>query len=54
MGEVWSESRETAAAASETPEWSAVTADAQEFMDLSTIILDWAKSIPPRVRLSSL
>jgi hypothetical protein len=43
MGEVWFESRETADAATESPEWSTVTADVREFMDMSTIVVAWAE-----------
>ncbi|WP_142122183.1 EthD family reductase [Arthrobacter sp. SLBN-122] len=42
LGEVWFESREAAAAATQSPEWSAVIADAREFMDTSTIVVVWA------------
>lgn len=46
MGEVWFESRETATAATQSPEWSAVIADAREFMDMSTVVVAWAEEHP--------
>ena len=46
LGEVWFESREAAAAATQSPEWSAVIADAREFMDMSTIVVAWAEEHP--------
>jgi len=46
LGEVWFENREAAAAAAQSPEWSAVIADAREFMDMSTIVVAWAEEHP--------
>lgn len=42
LGEVWFDSFEAAAKATQTPEWSAVIADASTFMDLNTVIAAWA------------
>lgn len=46
LGEVWFESREDAMAATRSPEWSAVVADAGDFMDLSTVVVAWAEEHP--------
>jgi uncharacterized protein (TIGR02118 family) len=43
LGEVWFDSFEAAAEASKTREWSAVIADADMFMDLSTVVAAWAE-----------
>jgi uncharacterized protein (TIGR02118 family) len=43
LGEVWFDSFEAAAEASKTHEWSAVIADADMFMDLSTVVAAWAE-----------
>ncbi|MHA7209599.1 EthD family reductase [Arthrobacter sp. MDT1-65] len=43
LGEVWFDNPETAAAAAQSPEWAAVVADAQQFMDLSRIVVAWAE-----------
>ncbi|RAM36120.1 EthD domain-containing protein [Arthrobacter globiformis] len=43
LGEVWFETREAAAAGRQSPEWSAVVADAREFMDMPTIVVAWAE-----------
>jgi uncharacterized protein (TIGR02118 family) len=43
LGEVWFDSFESAAAATRTPEWSAVIEDADTFMDLGTVIAAWAE-----------
>ena len=43
LGEVWFESFAAAATATETPEWAAVIADADSFMDLSTVVAAWAE-----------
>lgn len=50
LGEVWFDSFESAAAATGTPEWEAVLADAATFMDLDTVVAAWADEhqiIPP-------
>lgn len=46
LGEVWFESPEAATAATRSPEWSAVIADAREFMDLPTTVVAWAEEHP--------
>jgi uncharacterized protein (TIGR02118 family) len=46
LGEVWFESPESAARATESPEWSSVIADAGKFMDLSTVVVAWAEEHP--------
>lgn len=46
LGEVWFESRESATAATRSAEWSVVIADAQKFMDMSTIVVAWAEEYP--------
>lgn len=46
LGEVWFDSRESALAATQSPEWSAVIADAREFMDMSSIVVAWADEHP--------
>lgn len=43
LGEVWFDSFESAATATKTPEWSAVIADADRFMDLGTVVAAWAE-----------
>lgn len=43
LGEVWFDSFDAAAAATRTPEWSAVIEDASTFMDLSTVVAAWAE-----------
>ncbi len=43
LGEVWFDSFEAAAAATETPEWAAVIADAATFMDLARVGAAWAE-----------
>lgn len=51
LGEVWFDSFEAAAAATQTPEWAAVIADADSFMDLGTVVAAWAEEheiIAPR------
>lgn len=42
LGEVWFESFEAAAAATNTPEWLAVISDAATFMNLETVVAAWA------------
>lgn len=43
LGEVWFDSFEAAAAATATPEWAAVIADASRFMNLESIVAAWAE-----------
>ena len=43
LGEMWFDSFAAAATATETPEWAAVIADADSFMDLSTVVAAWAE-----------
>jgi uncharacterized protein (TIGR02118 family) len=43
LGEAWFDSFETAAAATTTPEWTEVIADAATFMNLSTVVAAWAE-----------
>ena len=43
LGEVWFDSFEAAAKATQTPEWSAVISDASTFMDLDTVVAAWAE-----------
>ena len=43
LGEVGFDGFEAAAAATATSEWSAVIADADTFMDLSTVVASWAE-----------
>jgi uncharacterized protein (TIGR02118 family) len=43
LGEVWFDSFDAAAAATATPEWSAVIADAATFMDLGRVVAAWAR-----------
>jgi hypothetical protein len=50
LGEVWFDSFEAAAEATTTPEWAAVIADADTFMDLNRVVAAWAEEheiIPP-------
>lgn len=42
LGEVWFEDFESATAATKSPEWEAVIADAATFMDLDTVVAAWA------------
>lgn len=42
LGEVWIDSFEAAATATQTSEWSAVISDASTFMNLDTIVAAWA------------
>jgi uncharacterized protein (TIGR02118 family) len=43
LGEVWFDSFEAAQAAAETPQWSAVIADAKTFMDFDRVLAAWAE-----------
>lgn len=43
LGEVWFDSFASAVMATETSEWAAVIADADSFMDLSTVVAAWAE-----------
>ncbi len=43
LGEIWFDSFEAAAKATETAEWAAVIADAGTFMDFSTVVAAWAE-----------
>ena len=43
LGEVWFDGFEAAAMATATPEWAAVIADADSFMDLHRVIAAWAE-----------
>jgi len=43
LGEVWFDSFEAAAEATATPEWAAVIADADTFMDLNRVVAAWAE-----------
>lgn len=43
LGEVWFDSFDSAATATESPEWSAVISDAATFMDLDTVVAAWAE-----------
>ena len=43
LGEVWFDSFDAAQAATETPEWSAVIADAEKFMDFERLVAAWAE-----------
>lgn len=43
LGEVWFDTFESAAEATQTPEWSAVISDASGFMDLNTVVAAWAE-----------
>ncbi len=43
LGEAWFDSFDAAAAATATPEWAEVIADAATFMDLSTVVAAWAE-----------
>jgi uncharacterized protein (TIGR02118 family) len=43
LGEVWFDSFESAASATKTPEWAAVIADADKFMNLTTVVAAWAE-----------
>lgn len=50
LGEVWFDGFDSAATATETPEWSAVISDASTFMDLDSVVAAWASEhriIPP-------
>lgn len=42
LGEVWFDSFDAAATATQTPEWSAVISDASTFMNLNTVVAAWA------------
>ncbi len=43
LGEVWFDSFETAASATQTSEWATVIADAGTFMDLTSVVAAWAE-----------
>ena len=43
LGEVWFDDFEAAASATNTPEWAAVIADAETFMDLTSVVAAWAE-----------
>ena len=42
LGEVWFDSFDAAQVATKTPEWSAVIADAETFMDFERLLATWA------------
>lgn len=43
LGEVWFDDFDVASLATTTPEWAAVIADADTFMDLTTVVAAWAE-----------
>lgn len=43
LGEVWFDDFESAARATDSPEWARVIADASTFMDLGTVVAAWAE-----------
>jgi len=43
LGEIWFDDFDAASAATTSPQWAAVIADADSFMDLSTVVAAWAE-----------
>ncbi len=43
LGEVWLDDFDVASLATTTPEWAAVIADADTFMDLTIVVAAWAE-----------